>query len=486
MWIAAAVALIAVGILVWQLARRSSARPNGRSLAVLPFRVLSANSRTDYLGIGLADALITRLGNLGDIAVRPLNSAIRVADKDPIAAGRDLGADTVLDGKVQLANDRVRVTVQMLRVRDGASLWAESFDEQMTNPFALEDAISSRVATSLLRNLSGPQKTQLAKRYTRNNDAYEYYLRGRYYALKYTEEGLRKGLDYLQKAIDADPTYALAYSGLADCYYDASNMLFPPLEAMPKAKVAAQRSVELDPLLAEAHVSLGLVASKFDWNWSEAEAQFTKAIALDSNSATAHQWYGVYRAEVGDTDRAIAELQRATELDPLSQDIAGYTVNVLYWSRRYPDALARVQRMIEFDPAFFPGYITKAWILGALGRPADAVTACEKARQISPSPWTSAALARAYALAGNRAASEKILQDLLRKSPDQPFVSDYDLATVHAALGDKERACASLEDAYRSRSEWLGYIKVDPQLDSLRSDRRFVDMLRKMGLDRDY
>jgi DNA-binding winged helix-turn-helix (wHTH) protein/TolB-like protein/Flp pilus assembly protein TadD len=485
-WIAAAVVSIAVIILVWLLAPHGGALPNGRSLAVLPFRVLSADARTEYLGVGLADALITRLGNLGDISVRPLNSAMRVADKDPLAAGRELGADTVLDGKVQLANDRVRVTVQLLRVRDGASLWAESFDEQMANPFALEDAVSSRIASSLVHNLSGAQKTHLAKRYTQNRDAYENYLRGRYYALKYTEDGLRKGLDYLHKAIDADPTYALAYSGLADCYYDASNMLFPPLEAMPKAKAAAQRSVELDPLLAEAHVSLGIVASKFDWDWREADAQFTKALALDPNSAIAHQWYGVYRAEVGDMDRAIAELRRARELDPLSQNIAGYTGNTLYWARRYPDALAQAQKMIGFDPAFFPAYITKAWILEALDRPAEAVAACEKARQISPSPWTSAALARAYALDGNRPASEKILQDQLRKSPGEQFVSDYDLATVYAALGDTERAFGALEDAYQSRSEWLSYIKVDPQLDSLRADRRFAAMLQKIGLDRSY
>ena len=330
MWIAiAGVAAVAAAVLTWRLAPRNSTAPTVRSLAVLPFRVFGASERTDYLGIGLADALITRLGNLGDITVCPLTSAMRAADKDPIAAGRELAAETVVDGNVQFANDRVRVSVRMLRVSDGASLWAESFDEQMTNPFALEDAISSRVATSLLRGLSDPQKTQLAKRYTQNHEAYENYLRGRYYALKYTEEGLRKGIDYLQKAIDADPAYALAYSGLADCYYDASNILFPPLEAMPKAKAAARRSVELDPMLPEAHVSLGIVASKFDWDWREADAQYKRALALDPNSATAHQWYGVFRAGLGDMDRAIAELKRSAELDPLSQNIGGYTGNVL-------------------------------------------------------------------------------------------------------------------------------------------------------------
>ena len=278
--------------------------------------MLTQDARNEYLGLGLADALITRLGNLHEFVVRPLASVTRVAGKDPFEAGAELSADSVLEGTVQTGDDRIRVSVRMLRVKDRASLWADKFDEPVENPFALEDSISVRVANSLLSHLSGVQQNALAKRYTSNTAAYGDYLRGRYYAIKYTEDGFRKALGYLQNAIDTDPAYALAYSGLADTYYDASNMILPPAEAMPKAKAAAQKAAALDPSLAEAHVSLGLIASKYEWDWGAAEREFQAALSLDPNSATAHQWFGLYRAQLGDTNRGVAELRAGPGIRP--------------------------------------------------------------------------------------------------------------------------------------------------------------------------
>jgi tetratricopeptide (TPR) repeat protein len=285
----------------------------------------------------------------------------------------------------------------------------------------------------------------------------------------------------LQNAIDADPTYALAYSGLADAYYDASNMLLPPADAMPKAKAAAQRAVSLDPRLAEAHVSLGLIASKYDWNWAEAENQFQTALRLDANSALAHQWYGLYRAQLGDTNRAVTELRRAQELDPLSNDANGYLATTLYWARRYDEALQQARKVIEFDPTFTPGQVGMCWILTAQRRLPEVRAACEKGFAQDPSPWTTLALARVNALAGNRTAAEQAIRGL-QDRPEQ-FVSGYDLAVVYAALDKdkKEEAFAALEDAYRRHAEWFGYLKIDPQVDALRSDPRFAGLLIKLG-----
>ena len=283
---AAAVLIAAFAVGFWRWL--SPGAPH--TVAILPFRVLNQDAHNEYLGLGLADALITRLGNVRAIVVRPLASVLRLAGKDPFQAGRELGADFILEGAIQTAGDRIRVSVRLMRVRDCAPLWAESFDKPADNALTLEDSISGRVAGSLLRRLSGQQQSALAKRPTSNPAAYADYLRGRYHATRYTEGGFRTALRYLRSAIDADPAYALAYSGLADTYYDASNLILAPAEAMPLAKAAARKAVELDPSLGAAHVSLGLIASKDDWNWRAAQEEFRLALSLEPNSAMAHQW----------------------------------------------------------------------------------------------------------------------------------------------------------------------------------------------------
>jgi DNA-binding winged helix-turn-helix (wHTH) protein/TolB-like protein/Tfp pilus assembly protein PilF len=478
LWIAAAAVLACVLAAAAWLARPKPPH----TLAVLPFRVLNADADHEYLGVGLADAVITRLGNLRQITVRPLTSVLRLAGRDPFEAGQAVNADTVLDGNIQVAADHVRVSLQWLRVKDRASLWAESFDEDKSNLFTLEDSIAARLESSIAGQLSGTRQGAPANRQTRNPQAYGDYLRARYYATRYTEEGFRKALAYLQSAIDTDPGYGLAYSGLADAYYAASNMLLPPSDAMPRAREAALRAAKLDPSLAEAHVSLGLVASKYNWDWAEAEREFRAALALDPNSAGAHLWYGLYRAQLGDLSRAVAEVRRAQELDPLSNDANSYLATTLYWARRYDDALRQGRKVIQFDPEFVPGYVGAAWILEAQGRPADAVGMCEKARALESSPWTALALARSRALAGRREPAEKAVRELASGGTAE-FVSGYDMAVVWAALGKTDEAFGALEQAYRSKAEWLVYLKVDPQVDALRSDPRFAALLRRLGLD---
>ncbi len=449
-----------------------------RSVAILPFSVLNQDGRNEYLGLGLADAVITRLGNT-PLIVRPLASASRFAGQDPIQTGRDLAVDVVVVGSIRTANDLIRVSVHLFRVRDSHPLWAQNFDVTTDHAFTLEDSISERIVSHLTGRLTGEQQGALNRPRTANPSAYTNYLRGRYYAKKYSEDGFRKALAYLQAAIDSDPGYALAHSGLADLFYDSSNLVFPPRDIMPRAKAAAQRAVELDPSLAAAHVSLGLIASKYEWDWQAAEREFQAALTIDPNLATAHLWYGTYRAQMGDFNRAIPELQRAQELDPLSGEINAYLGLVLYWARQYDDSINQFRQAITFDPSFVPSYVCFGWVLAANGDTKAALEACEQAVERQSNAWTTLALARAQALAGDPVIAASTMDRIGKEAPR--FVSGYDRAAVHAALGKTDEAFAALEDGYHARAEWMGYLKVDPQMDTLRSDPRYATLLRRLN-----
>ena len=449
-----------------------------RSVAILPFNVLNQDGRNEYLGLGLADAVITRLGNT-PLIVRPLATVSRFAGNDPIQAGRDLGVDAVVVGTVRTADDLIRVSVQLFRVRDSQPLWAQNFDVTADHAFTLEDSISERIVSHLSGRLTGEQQSAFNRRGTENPSAYTNYLRGRYYAKKYSEDGFRRSLDYLQSAIDSDPGYALAHSGLADLFYDASNLVFPPRDVMPRAKAAAQRAVELDPSLAAAHVSLGLIASKYEWDWEAAEREFQSALAIDPNLATAHLWFGTYRAQMGDFNRAIPELRRAQELDPLSSEINAYLGLVLYWARQYGDSIDQFHQAITFDPTFVPSYVCLAWVLAANGDTKAALEACVQAVERQPNAWTTLALARAQALGGDPVTATSTMASLDKQAAR--FVSGYDRAAVHAALGQTDQAFAALEEGHRSRAEWMAYLKVDPQMDPLRSDPRYAAFLKRLN-----
>src|SRR6267154_5763880 len=467
------------GLIAWLTPNWFSLKPIP-SVAILPFGVLNPDSKNDYLGLGLTDAIITRLANM-QFVVRPLATVSRFANHDPVQSGRDLGVEVVVEGSVQTADNRIRVSVRLLRVRDAKPLWAQTFEVAADNTFTLEDSIAERVVSNLSGSLTGQQQRALNKRPTTNASAYANYLRGRYFAANYyTQDGYRKALQYLQKAIDDDPAYALAYSGLADTYYDTSNLVFPPHDAIPRAKVAAQRAVELDPSLAAAHVSLGLIASKYDWNWDVAEREFQAALRIDPSLATAHLWFGVVRAQFGDFNRAISEVHRAQELDPLSGEINAYLGAVLYWARRYDDSINQLRQAITFDPTFVPDYVILCWALDAKGDVKAALDSCKQAMERQASPWTALALARAQALAGDHAAAAATMASVVGRS--EQFVSGYDRAAVYAALGRTDDTFAALEEGYQSRAEWISYLKVDPQMDTLRRDPRYTSLLKRLNL----
>ena len=470
-------------------ARRTEAAPaatrtNLTSMAVLPFKPLVANDRDEYLEMGMVDVLITKLSNIRQLKVRSISTVRKYADlqQDPVAAGRELQVEAVLDGSIQRVGDRVRVTVRLLNVQDGTSLWADKFDEPFTNIFALQDSISERVAAALPLNLSGEEKARLSRHYTENTEAYQLYLKGRYFWNKQTEEGFRKGIDYFNQAIRDDPNYALAYAGMSDCYALLSDFGFvPPREGFPKAKEAATRALAIDEKLAEAHTSLGRVKRDYDWDWPGAEQEFKRAIELNPNYPSAHQWYAVYLSSLGRHQEAIAEIKRALELDPLSLPVNSVTGRVLYLARQYDEAIEQSRKTIEMDPRFATAYQNLGRSYEQKGMYAEAVATFQEWNKVAPGHGL-AFLGRAYALAGKTDEAQKILAQLKELSARR-YVSPYHVAMIYAGLGDKEQTLAWLERAYQQRNHNMVFLKVEPELDGLRSDPRFADLMRRVGFE---
>jgi serine/threonine-protein kinase len=457
-----------------------------KSIAVLPFKPLLAASRDESLEIGMADTLITKLGGLRQIIVRPVSAVRKYAglEQDPVAAGREQRVDAVLDGTIQKSGERIRVTVRLLSAADGQQLWADKFEEEFTDIFSVEDSISERVAAALAVTLTGADKKQLTKRYTENAEAYQLYLKGRYYAGKYTPEGTKKAIAYFDKAIALDPNYALAYDGLAYCYY-ASDWFGPPKENFAKGRALVEKALEIDPALAEAHVSLGLLVAWLDYDWPGAEREFKRAFELNANYPPAHLWYGYYLMGLGSFDQSIAEIKRAIELDPLSAEANTCLGIALLDGHRYDEALQQLRTTVEAEPDYWLAHLYFARALEKKGEFSAAIAELKKTTLIEGAPAeVISALGYAYAVSGNKAEAEKIILQLKEQSEQskQFYVPAYGIATIYAGLGDKERAFAYLEKEYANGAFYLNYLKVDPEVDSLRSDPRFADLLRRVRL----
>jgi DNA-binding winged helix-turn-helix (wHTH) protein/TolB-like protein len=450
------------------------------TIAVLPFKLIGTTA-DEYLGLGLADALITRLSNLRQVTVRP-TSSIRKYDgaHDPVSAGKELRVEWVLDGSLQKSGRRIRVTVQLLNVSDGVLRWAEKFDEKFTDIFEVEDSISERVASTLAVKLTGDEKRLLAKRYTENTKAYEAYLKGRYFFEKRTTEGCKKGIQYFQQAIEADPNYALAYAGVADCYITL-NTLFPSHEWNPSAERAALSALEIDTELAEAHASLGRVKTH-RLDWLGAEWEFKKAIELNPNYASAHAWYALYLGEWGRADEALAEIKRAQALDPVSLIINSQFGSLLYVSRRYDEAVEQLRKTLEMDPDFAVAHFVLGYVLEALEKYEDSLREYELSQGgLEVLPEFTACIGRIHAFSGrNEEALHAI--DELRRLSESRYVQPTFIALIYAAIGDKDEAFQWLEQAYTEHDEDLCLLKVDPRLDSLRTDPRFASLLQRVGL----
>jgi DNA-binding winged helix-turn-helix (wHTH) protein/tetratricopeptide (TPR) repeat protein len=456
-----------------------------RSIAVLPFKPLVADSRDEMLELGMADTLITRLSGLKQIIVRP-TSAVRkygALDQDPIAAGREQRVDAVLDASIQRDCERIRVTVRFMNVEDGSQLWAYTCDEQCTDIFAVQDAISEKVAEALAVKLTSEEKKLLKKRYTENTAAYGFYLKGRYYWNKRTDGGLRKAIELFREAIELDPNYALAYAGLADCYnLQTIYCGIPPKEAFAMGKAAAIKALELDDALAEAHNSLACVKLAFEYDWVATDVMYKRAIQLDPNLIPARTYYAKFLSTLGRQDEAFAEIKRAQERDPVSLLVNWVLGELLHYARCHDQAIEQLLRTLDMDPNLLPArvFLGRAYEQKEMYK--EAIAEFKMAVTISGEDLRIVALlAHAYALLGQRDKARRMLAELKEQSK-RSYISPYNIAIIYVALGEKDKASEWLEKAYDERSLWMVFLKVDPRLDSLRSDPSFADMLRRMRL----
>jgi len=403
-------------------------------------------------------------------------------ENDPLKIGRDLRVRAVLSGRLAQHADMVVVQAELIDVANGSRLWGGQYSRNMANVFALQEDLSTEISEKLRLRLTSEEKQRLTKRYTENAEAYQLYLKGCYYQNKGTEEGAKKSIEYFQQAIGKDPGYALAYAGVARAYnqLDVFGWL-PPREAMPKSKAAALKALEIDDGLSEAHSALGYAHVIYDWDWPAAKRQFERALALNPSSTEA-LWDSLYLLSVGHTDEALAEYKRALDLDPLNLLLKFRMAWTLYAARRFDESIEQCMKMLEMDP----GYPLAHWVLGQAyagkGMYREALSELEKYAALTQrTPMALSSLGNVLARSGERSRALQVLAEL-KEISKQKYVYSATFARIYAGLGDKDQAFAWLEKAYEEHSTALYWIKVDPSWDPLRSDPRFNDLLRRMGL----
>lgn len=455
-----------------------------RSIAVLPFKPLSADSRDEMLELGMADTLITRLNGLKQIIVRPTSSVRKYTalDQDPIEAGREQRVDAVLDSSIQRDGERIRMTMRFMNVEDGSPLWAYKWDAQCTDIFAVQDAISEKVAEALALKLTGENKELLTKRYTENIDAYGFYLKGRYFWNKRTGRGLKKAIEHFRQAIEVDANYAVAYAGLADCYnLQTIYSGVPPKEAFAKGKAAAIKALELDEALAEALNSLACVKWCFEYDCAATETLYKRALELDPNLTPARIYYAKFLSTVGRKDEAFEEVKRAQARDPVSLLVNWVSAELLHYARQHDEAIEQLLRTLDMDPNLLPAQVFLGRAYEQKEMYKEAIAEFQRALTMSGNDLRIVALlGHAYAASGKTDKAERVLAALKEQST-RSYISPFNIAIIYVALAEKDRAFEWLEKAYDERSLWMVFLKVDPRLDSLRPDPRFRYMLRRMG-----
>lgn len=480
----AALVLVAATFLVRQHFSRASEAID--SIAVLPFVNTNADPNIEYLSDGLIESTINNLSQLNGLRVVPRSTVFRYKGKriDPQEVARELGVRAVLTGEITQRGDTFIIRTELIDTTRDAQLWGEQYNRKLSDILAVQEDISREISDKLQLRLTGEGQTWLTKRHTGNAGAYQLYLKGRYFWNKRTEEGVQKGIEYLQQAIESDPGYALAYAGLADCYIVLGAPLnaLPPGEAFLEAKAAATKALEIDDTLAEAHATLGVVKQRFDWDPEGAAKEFRRAIELNPGYATAHQWYAINFEIMGRHDEAIAEAQRAYELDPLSLIINARLGHSYYFARRYDQAIEQYRKTLELDPNFTIAHARLGWAYEQKGLHSEAIEEFLKADALSgKSPATVTALKQAFAASGMRGYWRKALE-LEREKAKHRYVSAYEIAALYARLNEREQAFEWLEKACEERSSGLVYLKVEPSFDSLRHHPRFADLLRRIHL----
>ncbi len=454
-------------------------------IAVLPLSNISADPANEYFAEGMTEELISTLSKIAAFRVIARTSVMKYKNTTKSAAeiGRELGVVTFLEGSVRKSGSRLRVSVQLVDVLSQERRWQREYDREISDVFAIQTDIAKKIADSLRVRIQKQERNAIEREATAVPEAYNLYLNGRYYWNQRTREGLKKAIEFFERALQKDPRYALAHTGLSDAYAQLAWFEFlAPKEAFPKARANAEEALAIDEKSAEAHTSLGLVMFQYERDWTRAESEFKRALALNPNYPPAHQFYADYLKALGRFDEALEQMRQAQELDPLSLAINTGIGHVLYLSRQYDRAIEQYGKTLRMDPNFVQA---RLWF----GRPylqkgmfKEAIEELKQAAELSSGSTISlAVLGHAYASAGHRDEALKILDQLLERSKQQ-YLPSYWIALVYIGLGDEDKAFEWLERAYQDRSSWLVWMKVEPRFDTLRPDPRFASLLERMGL----
>ena len=485
---AAALLVILAGI-AYLTRWHSSANPAAQKrvmLAILPFQNLSNDPEQEYFSDGLTEETITDLGQLTPeqlgVIARTSAMAYKHTNKTISQIGRELGVDFILEGSVRRDGERVRIAAQLIRVQDQTHLWAQSYDRELPDFLGVQNELAQVISQQVGLRLTPGQKSELETTRKLDPEAYDLYLKGLYHWNMLTPTGFRQAINYFQEAAKRDPKYALAYAGLADCYAVLPMISdSPPRESFPGAQAAAARALELDDALAQAHDSDARIKLFYEWNWAESERQSVRAIALNRNLAGAHVRYAHLLSNVGRHKEALAEAERARELDPLSLITNALFGMFLFQARQYDAAVEQLQKTIRMNPHFWVGHLHLGKVYEQKGMYQAAIEEFTKARDLSEgNSETIASLAHANALSGRQDAARDVLEELKRHS-QKSYVPPYNIAMIYAALGEKDHALDWLEKGYEARDVHMIFLKVDPKWDSFRTDSRFQDLLERMG-----
>ncbi len=483
--LALSVALVAIGVLL--LARyhffggRSEAID---SLAILPFENAGANPDAEYLSDGLTESLINSVSQLSNLKVIARSSVFRYKGKtvDPSVVGRELSARAILTGRIVERGNDLSISAELIDTRDDRHIWGEQYNVKLTDLLAIQEKISREITANLRLRLGGKEDAVLPKQYTRNADAFQLYLKGRFYSDQGTVAGVQRGVEYFHQAIERDPHYALAYVGIADAYFLLSSQFLSPREAMPKIKEAATTALQLDESLAEAHTMLAMVNAFYEYNFSGADSEFKRGVELDAGSASAHQWRGYFLIARGQQQEALDELTKARELDPLSDTVSLLLSVSFLFSRQFDQSIQQSRKMIEAEPDFWWGHFLLGWAEVETGKYEEAIQSLNRATQLDSSPYPLAYLGYANARSGKKDKALQALQELQQKS-NQVYVPRYQIAAVYVGLSDKDKAFEYLQQTFSNREEIIAFLKVDPTWDTLRSDARFQNLLHRAGLN---
>jgi TolB-like protein/DNA-binding winged helix-turn-helix (wHTH) protein/Tfp pilus assembly protein PilF len=494
-WLAFIACVLLVGLLVGfnagGLRQRLLGRPDPstiRSIAVLPLENLSHDPEQEYFADGMTEALTTELAQIGALKVISRTSAMQYKGTKKLLPqiAQELSVDAVVEGSVQRSGDKVGITVQLIYAPTDRHLLAKSYERGLRDVLELQREIAHAIADEIKAKLTPPEKVRLASARPINSEAYEDYLRGHYLLSTQSASNVRKGIAYFQQAIQKDPNYALAFADLAESYITLGQPWIgdmPPKEALPQAKAAAGKALEIDDSLGEAHSALAHVIELYDWDWHGAEKEYKRALALNPNSDTAHIWYGEYLQVMGQSEEAFVQVRQAMALDPLNAGPANALGYLFYTARQYDQGILAFQKTLELEPDYVTAHGGLGWVYGEKKMYPEAIAELEKAVNLSnrTDEGAVASLGKILGDSGRKQEARRLLEELEGQSKHR-YISPYLIALVQIGLGERDQAIASLEQGYADRDEWMMFMRVDPHMDDLRSDPRFQDLVRRVGL----